>query len=238
MLQARYLSVMETQTPLQFRDQVVRFGQNLGFETVSAMAVLDHSLSSTEFHGVDNIPPGYEKSHGDISLGRRDPVMQHCKHTSIPIIWDQDTYTCCGEADLWEEQAQYGFKTGIALAIHMPAGCHFFIGIDRDRTLNENAKSMTRIVAELQLFAVHAQDAAFRIFAPNVRTDAEGPSLTPRELEALRWTMDGKRAWEVGQQLNISERTAVFHLQNAVRKLGCRTKHEAVLKAIRMGLLS
>ena len=92
-------------------------------------------------------------------------------------------------------------------------------------------------MAELQLFAVHAQDAAFRIFAPPVQKP-EAPSLTPRELEALRWTMDGKTAWEVGAIMNISERTAVLHLQNAMHKLGCINKHQAVLKAIRFGLMT
>ena len=96
---------------------------------------------------------------------------------------------------------------------------------------------MTRIVAELQLFAVHAQDAAFRIFAPPPPL-ADAPVLTPRELEALRWTMDGKTAWEVGAIMNISERTAVLHLQNAMHKLACINKHQAVLKAIRLGLLT
>ena len=66
----------------------------------------------------------------------------------------------------------------------------------------------------------------------------ERPSLTPRELEALRWTMEGKTAWEVGTIMSISERTAVLHLQNAMRKLGSVNKHHAVLKALRLGLLS
>ena len=65
----------------------------------------------------------------------------------------------------------------------------------------------------------------------------ERPGLTPRELEALRWTMEGKTAWEVGQILSITERTAVLHLQNAMRKLGATSKHQAVLKALRLGLI-
>jgi DNA-binding CsgD family transcriptional regulator len=237
MLQSRYLSVMEATTKTDFRSQVIRFTRHLGFQTVNTMVVLDHSINNTEFQVIGNIPPGFEESHANADLGRRDPVMQHCKNTSIPIIWNQSTYVSNGEAPLWEEQAFYGIKTGIALAMHMPDSSHFFIGVDRDRILSESEKSMTRIVADLQLFAVHAQDAAFRLFAPQLRADVESPHLTARELEALRWTMDGKRAWEVGAALNISERTAVFHLQNAVRKLGCTNKHQAVLKAIRMKLL-
>ena len=49
--------------------------------------------------------------------------------------------------------------------------------------------------------------------------------------------MDGKTAWEVGNLLGISERTAVLHLQTAMRKLGCVNKHQAVLKALRLGLI-
>jgi len=60
---------------------------------------------------------------------------------------------------------------------------------------------------------------------------------TPREIEGLCWTMDGKTAWEVGEALGISERTAVLHINNAMHKLGCTNKHQAVLKALRLGLI-
>ena len=95
---------------------------------------------------------------------------------------------------------------------------------------------LQRVVADLQLFAVHAQDAALRLMLPAAQ-QPDRPALTPRELEALRWTMDGKTAWEVGAILGISERTAVLHVNNAMHKLGCVNKHQAVLKALRLGLI-
>ena len=67
--------------------------------------------------------------------------------------------------------------------------------------------------------------------------DATAVSLTPRELESLRWTMEGKTAWEVGNILGITERTAVLHLNNATHKLDCVNKHQAVLKALRLKLI-
>jgi DNA-binding CsgD family transcriptional regulator len=54
----------------------------------------------------------------------------------------------------------------------------------------------------------------------------------------LQWTMEGKTAWEVGTLLGISERTAVLHVNNAMHKLGAVSKHQAVLKALRLGLLA
>ena len=65
----------------------------------------------------------------------------------------------------------------------------------------------------------------------------ELPRLTPRELETLRWTMEGKSAREAGQILGISEQTIIRHASNAARKLNCVNKHHAVVKALRLGLI-
>jgi len=43
--------------------------------------------------------------------------------------------------------------------------------------------------------------------------------LTSREIEVLRWTADGKTSGDVGQIMNISERTVNFHVNNAIEKL-------------------
>jgi DNA-binding CsgD family transcriptional regulator len=238
MLQGGYLSVMEAKTPLEFRTEVVRFAQTLGFTTVTAMTVIDRTAAGPEFHLVDNTPIAFTQAYNDTGLAQMDPVMQHCKRAAVPIIWDQDTYVIRGFGEMWEHQARYGYKTGVMLALHLPDGRHFSLGVDRDRPLPVTPRAMTRIVADLQLFAVHAQDAAFRIFAPQPSKSMGAPTLTPRELEALRWTMDGKTAWEVGGIMSISERTAVLHLQNAMHKLNCVNKHQAVLKALRLRLIA
>ena len=78
---------------------------------------------------------------------------------------------------------------------------------------------------------------AISYFVLGTLPSVDRPALTPRELEALRWTMEGKTAWEVGAILGISERTAVLHVSNAMHKLGCVNKHQAVLKALRLGLI-
>jgi DNA-binding CsgD family transcriptional regulator len=137
---------------------------------------------------------------------------------------------------MWEQQAGFGYCTGIAMALHLPEGRHFQLGVDRDQPLPADVSELQRVVADLQLFAVHAQEAALRLMLP-VAQQPDRPALTPRELEALRWTMDGKTAWEVGAILGISERTAVLHVNNAMHKLGCVNKHQAVLKALRLGLI-
>lgn len=236
MLQGGFTEVLNAVSRGEFHQQIVAFTHRLGFATVSATVVIDHLLGDAEFITIDNTPQSYKDAFQDRQNWRTDPVMQHCKRRSTPIIWDRDTYVSSGAGDKWEDQAQHGYCNGIALALHMPEGRHFFLGVDRDQPISPDPTELTRVVADLQLFAVHAQDAAHRILMPSP-VDPAAPSLTPRELETLRWTMEGKTAWEVGTLLGITERTAALHVNNATHKLGCVNKHQAVLKALRLGLI-
>lgn len=236
MLQGGFTSVLGVGTRDELLTEVVGFTRRLGFNTVSAMTVVDHFRAESEFITIHNTPPAFAKAFEDFGKGRSDPVMQHCRRQSVPIIWGQDTYTSAGQGEMWEMQAGYGYRYGIALALHLPEGKHFFLGVDRDQALPATSSELTRLVADLQLFAVHAQDAALRLLLP-ASPQADLPALTPREMESLRWTMEGKTAWELGSILGISERTAVLHINNATHKLGCVNKHQAVLKALRLGLI-
>jgi DNA-binding CsgD family transcriptional regulator len=237
MLPGGYTAVLQARDREEFRTEVVRFTQRLGFETVSAITIIDRGLGQSEFINIDNTPDSYSQGYSDAKMQRRDPVMQHCKRNSVPIIWDQGTYVGTGASDLWEEQASFGYHAGIAMALHLPEGLHFQLGVDRDQPLPADPAELQRLVADLQLFAVHAQDSAVRLLVPQVM-QPERPNLTPRELDALRWTLEGKTAWEVGVVLGISERTVVFHVTNAMHKLNCVNKQQAALKALRLGLIS
>jgi DNA-binding CsgD family transcriptional regulator len=236
MLQGGFTSVLRAKSRDELLTEIVGFTRQLGFETVSATTVIDHFRGESEFIALDNTPAAFRDSYEDVDNWQLDPVAQHCKRHSVPIIWNQDTYASIGQGARWEVQAKFGYCAGIALALHLPEGRHFFIGVDRDQALPAGAAELTRMVADLQLFAVHAQDAAMRVLVP-ASPQPDIPPLTPRELESLRWTMEGKTAWEVGNILGISERTAVLHVNNATHKLGCVNKHQAVLKALRLGLI-
>ena len=235
MLPGGYGAVLNAGSRDEFRDEVIRFAHKLGFETVSAVTVIDRGPGLTDFIAVDNTPEGYAE-YCNPSFWKRCPVMQHIKRQTVPIIWDQQTYVARSAGDLWEQQARFGYRTGIAMALHMPEGRHFMLGVDRSQPLPEDPDVLQRLVADLQLFAVVAQDAAMRVLLPTEQ-QPERPRLTPRELEALRWTMEGKTAWEVGAVMGITERTANLHLNSATHKLECVNKHQAVLKALRLGLI-
>ncbi len=236
MLQGDFQSVLEAKDQDQFRSVVIRFAQRLGFDRVATSVAVDRLGGEPEFIAIHNAPAAYVQTFDDLSISKRDPIAQHCKRNSVPIIWGQQTYVDANSAELWERQAQFGYKNGIAMALHLPEGRHFLVGVERDKALPSDGGELTRIVADLQLFAVHAQDTALRVLVSEAARP-ELPALTPRELEVLRWTMDGKTTSAISAILGIGDRTAVFHLQNAMQKLNCNSKHVAVVKALRLGLL-
>jgi DNA-binding CsgD family transcriptional regulator len=242
MLHPRFTSILNVKSVDEFKSHVVRFVNGLEFETYSAMTVVDCGPSGSQFTTVSNPPPGYRKAFSSVEGGKIDPVMQHCRTRGVPIVWNQATYVAAGVSHKWEQQAEHGYRCGIAYAMHLPAGLHFLLGVNRDQDLPKCAEQVSRMTADLQLFAVHAQEAAVRLMVPPARQDLlclDQLSVKPtaRELECLRWTMEGKTAWEVGRILGISEQTAARHVNNASRKLDCVNKHQAVLKALRLGLI-
>jgi two-component system NarL family response regulator len=63
------------------------------------------------------------------------------------------------------------------------------------------------------------------------------PALTGRELEVLHHVARGMTSKEIGEVLFISENTVKNHVRNILDKLGLHSRNEAVLFAIREGLI-
>lgn len=238
MLLERYYEVSQAPDVAAFEQRLVRFAEALDFPHVNAVLVVEPRAPGerAEFIAVGNTPDAYLAASRDPTDSARDPVNRRLRTLSVPFIYDQGLYTADDAGDLWETQAAFGYKTGIAVALHLPDFRHFLLGVDRDASLPTQADRLSRLMADLQLLAVHAQDAATRLLDPE-RTAGPPPSLTPREVEILRWTMEGKTAWAVGAILGVSEGTVNFHLRNVFRKLNASSKHQAVLKALRLRLL-
>lgn len=70
------------------------------------------------------------------------------------------------------------------------------------------------------------------------RMSPTGPQLSPRESEVLRLLADGLGVAAIARQLFVSESTAKTHISKIYEKLGAGNRAQAIMKAIRAGLLS
>jgi DNA-binding CsgD family transcriptional regulator len=236
MLRDDYLSVLGAESADVLQARLVQFAGSAGFERVGVTIQFTPPFGSETVVALNNLPPQYSTAAFALDRVEQDPVAQHCRRSSMPLVWSQSNYVDCGLGPVWEHQAPFGYANGVAMALHMPKNWVLALGVDRHASLPQDPIQLTRLVADLQLLAVHASQAAERLFIHPAF--APQPScLTPREVECLKWTMEGKTAWEVGAILGISERTAVLHVNNAAHKLDCVSKHQAVVKAIRLGLI-
>lgn len=96
-LSRRCIDVLHANSVKDLSRQLVSFAQYLGFGTVAATVVTDHSPTLTEFQTISNVPAGFLKEFENLELGRIDPVSQHRKRSSAPIVWDRKTYATAEE---------------------------------------------------------------------------------------------------------------------------------------------
>jgi LuxR family transcriptional activator of conjugal transfer of Ti plasmids len=165
------------------------------------------------------------------SYERLDPVIIEARATPEPFEWGHELSglrLSKLQYELLDEAAQFGIRCGFTVPIHDPRGpiAAVTFAADERRATFQRCIEQHRHV--LQLMAMYFHAHARRRLTPNRVVD--GVALSPRELECLEWAAQGKSAWEIGRLLNISRRTAAFHLDNAKTKLGVRTICQAVAK--------
>ena len=229
----RLLDLSQAADGDSFQRQLVELANDMEFELVSGMVVTEMPNGPPQVVQLGNVPSGYLESYKDTGVGARDPVLQRLKTLSVPVIYDQSLYVRESAADIWEEQAPYGYRTGVSVALHLPGQRHFVLGLDREKALPKSEVKLMRMLGDLQLLVVHAQETALRLFG-KPQTDV---TLSPKEQLILRMTMQGKSAKVIGAEIHSAEATINFHLQNARVKLGVTSKHQAVLKAQSLGLI-
>ena len=114
----------------------------------------------------------------------------------------------------------------------MEAGASAFV--TKDASADEvvaaarHAASAPRSFSAQDLAAVMARQIA----APT------GPQLTPRELEVLFLLVDGLAVGQISRRLFISESTTKTHVAKIYTKLGASNRAQAVMAAVRLGLIS
>jgi DNA-binding CsgD family transcriptional regulator len=68
--------------------------------------------------------------------------------------------------------------------------------------------------------------------------DGNNPRLSPRQIACLKLAATGKTTVEIAAELGISNRTVEQYLSDSYVRLGVRTRIEAVVKVVRLGLIT
>ncbi len=221
-----------------FRARLEQAAHAMGCERFGGFLLQDANVvlgQPQRIERVDNVP---ERFNGYVEQDAmvRDPVMQAVKSSNLPMMWNQATYVQAGCGELWEEGAQWGMVSGMIMAMHLPGGRHFCLGVETSRSLNPLDPHRATELADLSLVVAYAQAAGERLLLQG-QDEPKGSPLSSRERECLLWSAAGKTAWETSMILSIAESTVNKHLDSAIKKLQCSNKVHAVAKALQAGWL-
>ena len=162
-----------------------------------------------------------------------DPTVTHCLASSLPIVWEPDTFSGPRQREFYEEACGHGIRSGITFPIHGPNGEFGVVSFASDAL--PDPREAPQAMSSLALIRNYAFESSLRFVRPQQLQDK--PRLTKRELEVLKWVMVGKSSWEISKITNCSEATVNFHIGNVRQKFGVSTRQQALVKAIGMGIL-
>ena len=187
-----------------------------------------------------NLPPVWVAHYVEEGYADSYPVIRDCLSARLPIRWNEGyraNARSVEERRMMEDAWENGVRRGLTIPIHGPRGELGIFSLNSQLADKEFNRLTEQTKLDAQVLAYHFHDAVSR----TLRTKQVVPlpiALTEREVEILRWTAAGKTAWEIGNILNISERTVNFHVQNVMEKFGVHNKTHAAAKALGMGLFA
>jgi DNA-binding NarL/FixJ family response regulator len=112
------------------------------------------------------------------------------------------------------------------------AGAQGVLG--RDTSGARLSAALVAVAHDLRVSDAAVEPATPRLLAT---PDAPPEALTPREREVVNLLAQGLSNKAIGERLAISEHTAKFHVNAILGKLGASGRTDAVMRAVRLGLI-
>ncbi|MGC2856015.1 LuxR family transcriptional regulator [Novispirillum sp. DQ9] len=187
---------------------------------------------------VNSFPGEWIRTYHENDFGTIDPVLAGAMAAAVPFVWDAEQVDRARldrpVAGFLSAGHDYGVTRGLTIPVYGPAG-----GFGLFTFLHEGAIEDFRRVVDLRARELHLACLYYHPVIQRLEEHAPRPTpkLTAREKEVLYWAAEGKTSDETGVILSVAEKTVQYHMYNALRKLDCYTKPQAVAKAILMGLI-
>lgn len=164
-----------------------------------------------------------------------DPFITRSSSLYAPVMWEQ-----LSEWDLNAQEqrvidlaADHGLKNGVFIPLIYQTEHKSFISIMDEST--QDIEDIFNLYREQLISIGYAFHAIAQPLLSEQKNQERQDIFTEREKECLQWSAKGKSAWEVANILNISERTVIFHLNNAKKKLDATSKAHLITKAVAGG---
>jgi len=217
---------------------VRRIAGDLGFEHFLYAVQVNTSLSRPYQFILSGYPSDWRAHYEARRYTEVDPTVRHCMARCVPLVWTRQVFAEASAERMLNEAHEHGLGNGASFAIHGRRGEMAMLSLARSGAEQAAQADTLHVLGTAQLFACYLHEAVQRVVLSKELVPVGKAHLTRREKECLLWASEGKTAWEIAKIVRVSERTVVFHLQNAARKMGVGTRQHAVARALSLDLIS
>lgn len=236
----RFAELINYSNVESWRDQIFKLGNDLGYER-SLLAIFPDRNAPIEAEFAflhSNYSHQWRSKYDDEKMGHVDPTVTHCATKATPLIWSPDIFSARKQQEMYEEACGHGLRSGVTLPIHgMNGELGVLCFVADTRPDKKFEREAVRNIPELSCFRDFIFETSIQFFKKTTPAKKE-VTLTPRELECLKWSATGKSSWDIGQILNCTESAVNFHFTNIRRKFRTSSRRQAVVKAIRIGIIT
>jgi LuxR family transcriptional regulator len=227
-----FQSLVSTSCERAVFDTLASLGRELGFEFCAYALCLPTECSRPLTISISNYPERWRARYGAQDYFRLDPVVRHCLRSTMALTWSEELFLDAPQ--LRAEARAHGLEYGWTQSTRSVDGATGMLSLVR------SAVALTPAELEEKRFRMnwlaHVAHAEMSRRLTSKIAPVTASRLTPREIEVLRWTADGKTAGEICNILKISKSTVAFHISNAVEKLEVSNKAAASVRAAVLGL--
>lgn len=176
-------------------------------------------------------PPGWEDAYTHLKLNRDNPTIFGFLTRYRGFSWSEiGQLSPSRRWPGWSCIGDFNIEGGFGIPCHGPHG--YCAGVSL------GFESMSFSPRELQMIELASIAFHDRMMTLSpLQALGATKTLSPREADCIGFVAEGKSDWEISVILGLSQATAHAHVENAKRKLGAKTRPQAVARAARAGLI-
>lgn len=167
---------------------------------------------------------------------RMDPVIFGSFQRFTPVNWKELDWSSKAAQRMWRDAIAHGLgNQGYTVPVRGPAGQFALFTLNSDADDDAWGAFIQRHGQTLMIFAHEFNRKALELEQGGDATST--PSLSPRELAAMRCLAQGMSRAQAATALSISEHTLRVYIESARHKLGALNTTHAVARAMSTGLI-
>lgn len=227
----------DSDTVPELYEAVKAFAQARSFDKFLFGVRVPVSLAKPVHFSLSGFPKAWRKRYDEAGYLRVDPIVRHALSSSAPIFWDEIDRSDGLVNTFFHEAASHGLVHGISAPICGRRGEVGVLSLSREAAIADDEDLRLELQREMTWFVTMLHEAVTRVaFSASQLRDE--PRLTEREKQILMWTAAGEPSAAIARELGISERTVLFHIEKAGKKMGVTGRHKIVSQAVGSGALA